>query len=235
MQLELAWQDADHLRRGLEEAAGAPIHLVLTDNTSSIMSYKHKGNRIELRLHRMFLHASPEVVRATGQWIQSGRRRRAARVVDEFIAKHHHHIREARPNRIRVRTEGEFHDIKRYFDEVNAEHFDDAIDAAITWGKMPARRPRRSIRFGTYTFEDKLIRIHPLLDQAFVPQYVVRYVVFHEMLHAAMGIEETASGRRRAHTPAFNRAERAYPEFDRANAWIEAPANLRRLLGRRFV
>ncbi len=232
MQLEMAWQDEDRLRRDIEAQSGVAIDLVITNNTSSIITMRPRRGRFELRLHRMFLHAGPDVVRALGTWLQSGRRRRAGRVIDEFISKHQHQL-EAAPRRVRLRTEGEFHDLRVIFDDVNGEHFDGRIDAAITWGRMPSRRPRRSIRFGSYTAQDHLIRMHPLLDQAFVPHYVVRYIVFHEMLHADLGAEESPSGRRRVHTPEFNRIERTYPEFERANEWIESPRNLRKLLSRR--
>ena len=232
MQLELAWQDEDRLRRDIEAHARMSIDLVLTNNTSSIITLKPRGKRYELRIHRMFLHAGPDVVRALGQWIQAGRRRRAGKVIDDFI-KHHQHQLEPSTKRIRLRTQGKHHDLKAIFDDVNTEHFDGAIDAAITWGRMPSKRPRRSIRFGSYTAQDHLIRMHPLLDQPFVPHYVVRYIVFHEMLHAHLGAEESPSGRRCVHTPEFYRIERAYREFDRANEWIETPANLRKLLNRR--
>ena len=95
---------------------------------------------------------------------------------------------------------------------------------------MPTQRRRRSIRFGSYTPVDELIRIHPYLDQAFVPEFFVRYIVFHEMLHAHMGIEETPNGRRRIHPPAFRRREEEYGDYDRAVAWMNDESNLRRLL-----
>ena len=92
------------------------------------------------------------------------------------------------------------------------------------------RRRRRSIRFGSYSPGPRLIRIHPLLDQDFVPRYFVRYIVFHEMLHAHLGLVESPSGRTLSHTHEFNQIERAYPDFHRAEAWQRNSANLRKLL-----
>ena len=108
-------------------------------------------------------------------------------------------------------------------------HFANGVTAAITWGRMPILgKRRRAIRFGAYFSRGNIIRIHPLLDQAFVPEYFVRYVVFHEMLHAAMETRATGSGRRRVHGGEFKRRERAYPDYDRAIAW--ETANLKKLL-----
>ena len=120
--------------------------------------------------------------------------------------------------------------MNRYFEEVNRAEFDSSIDAPITWGRLPTVRRRRSIRLGSYSADDHLIRIHPHLDQAFVPEYFVRYIVFHEMLHAHLGIETGPTGRRRIHTREFNVRERAYADFARAVAWQDDPANLNRML-----
>ena len=88
-------------------------------------------------------------------------------------------------------------------------------------------RRRRSIRLGTYSFDERLIRVHPKLDEAWVPHFFVRFIVFHEMLHHVEPARETRS-RTEFHTPAFRARERAYPEYERSIAWERA--NLRQLL-----
>ena len=119
------------------------------------------------------------------------------------------------------------------FDTLNEQEFDGKVKARITWGRMPSRksrRMRRSIRFGSYMRSQDIIRIHPLLDQQFVPDYFVRYIVFHEMLHAALDEEKTESGRRRVHSKTFNDREQQYTDFERAEAWQNNDVNLVRLL-----
>ena len=63
-----------------------------------------------------------------------------------------------------------------------------------------------------------------------MPRYFVRYIIFHEMLHAFLDIDESASGRRSIHPPRFKRMEKAYPDYGRALAWMENPRHLNRLL-----
>ena len=59
-----------------------------------------------------------------------------------------------------------------------------AFAAAITWGARTGRPKRRnSIKMGSYSVEDRLIRIHRSLDRVFVPRFFVAWIVFHEMLH----------------------------------------------------
>jgi hypothetical protein len=64
-----------------------------------------------------------------------------------------------------------------------------------------------------------VIRIHPLLDQPFVPRWFLEYVLYHEMLHSVVPDEVDSAGRRRIHTAKFYRRERAFPRYRRARRW----------------
>ncbi len=232
-QLELGWRDEDSLRTELEERTGLRIRLVVTDNTSTVMSVKHdrSDRSAVLRVHHMFLGAAPEIVGALATWLRQPGRRTSGTKIDQFIRENNHLIRERKPRVQSMVTLGRFFDLRALFAEVNQEHFDGTVTAGICWGRYPStRRRRRSIRFGSYSPGPHLIRVHPLLDQEFVPRYFVRYIVFHEMLHARLGLVESASGRTLSHTREFNRVERAYAGFQRAEAWQRNAANLRKLL-----
>jgi hypothetical protein len=233
VQLEFVWRDEESLRAELEERTGLQVQLVVTDNTATVLSVRHddSGRGALLRLHHMFLGASPQIMKALSTWmLQPGRRSSGAKI-DQFIRDNHHLIRERKPRVERMVTRGRCHSLRPLYEEVNRDHFDGAVTAAIGWGRYPTTRRRRSIRFGSYSPDPDVIRIHPLLDQDFVPRYFVRYIVFHEMLHAYLGLAESPSGRRTLyHTREFNEIERAYPDFHRAEAWQRNPVNLRRLL-----
>lgn len=234
IQLEFPWRDEAALRAELETRSGLRLHLTVTDNTSTVMSVKHDraGGSVKVRVHHMFLAAPSQVVHALAAWIQSPRARKSDGILSRFVRENTHHMRTWGRRPQTPVTHGCHFDLKALYDAINRENFDNAVDAAITWGRMPGARRRRSIRFGCYCPHENLIRIHPLLDQDFVPQYFVRYIVFHEMLHALLGTGDSASGRRRVHTAAFRRRERAHPDYARATAWEKRPANLKRLLRR---
>jgi hypothetical protein len=232
IQLDLPAWDERALSECLRELCAARIDLCLTDNGSTMMSFRPGTLRrpAQLRVHRMFAGAPPEVVEALAHWAMGRRRRAVCQLLDDFIAANHHQVRR-RPVAVeKLETVGAHHDLQAYYDVVNVTQFAGDIDAPITWGRLPSLRRRRSIRLGSYTPDDPLIRIHPHLDQDFVPDFFVRYIVFHEMLHAQLGVEAAPSGRRCIHTREFNRRERDYPEYARAIAWHDDPANLRRLL-----
>ena len=73
---------------------------------------------------------------------------------------------------------------------------------------------------GLYLIDEQLIRIHPALDQAFVPRYFVEWVVYHEMLHHVIPMP-MVNGRRVYHSPEFRARERDYADFERAREWEE--------------
>ena len=230
--LTTAQERADALHQMLCEATGVDIRLRITNNSSTMMSlrFEQSGGRAVVGLHHMFLDAPEPVRKALGTWILRPRTKNSGKKLEAFIAERRHLIAKRSQRQAVCRTQGQFVDLQRLYDGVNAGEFENKVDTPITWGKMPTQRRRRSIRFGSFTPGDNLIRIHPYLDQAFVPEFFVRYIVFHEMLHAFMGIEEGPTGRRRIHPPAFRRREECYADYDRALKWMNNESNLRRLL-----
>lgn len=134
----------------------------------------------------------------------------------------------------RLRTRGRAVDLSPLVAELNERFFEGALTAAITWGRRRPRRRRRrrrtnriSLQLGSYNQDQDLVRVHPALDQPWVPRFVLEAVIYHELLHAAMPPTVT-DGRRRLHTPEFRRRERLYPRLDEANAWVRE--NLQRLI-----
>jgi len=226
-------RQADALWNELTLRTGLAVQLHITNNRSTMMSirYAHNDTVARVSLHHMFLTAPPRVRTALVAWVKNPRVKAAGETLNAFIRERRHQVAPAAPRRVHITTRGRNHDLRRLFDAVNAAHFDGAVKARITWGRMTKLGQRRHIRFGSFQPGEDLIRIHPLLDQPFVPEFYIRFVVFHEMLHAHLGIEELPSGRRSMHGKAFRQREKAYPDYDRATQWEQDPANMKRLLG----
>jgi len=129
--------------------------------------------------------------------------------------------RDSAQRRLRLQTHGLHHDLRALFDGLNSRYFRGQICAGITWGRRRASglpRSHRSVKMGSYAVEDRLIRIHPLLDRPFVPRYYVEWIIYHEMLHERHPIRVQA-GRRCFHPPAFLAEEMLFEDFDRASRW----------------
>jgi predicted metal-dependent hydrolase len=208
---------------------GKTLELRLTNNHYSMISVRRKPDGYRLRLHRMFVGAEPRTVRALARYVVHNDRR-ASTLLGDYIERHQHIIRQQkrRPRQMNLRTDGRYHDLQAIFDRLNAAHFARGLEARITWGPVTSRgRRRRSIKMGSFAVEDRIIRIHPALDQDCVPDYFVAWIVFHEMLHGKHEVKRE-NGRRRFHSAAFLAEERTFPEYERACAWEKA--NLDRLL-----
>ena len=126
-------------------------------------------------------------------------------------------------------SEGRWFDLRAIFDRLNARYFRNRLrNYTIVWGRRRRERPTTYIVFGTIQEEDRLIRIHPLLDRQFVPQWYLEYVVFHEMLHAVVPDRYDSAGRRIVHHEGFLKKERRYRHYRRSREWEEE--NLGRFL-----
>jgi predicted metal-dependent hydrolase len=127
-----------------------------------------------------------------------------------------------------LRTHGRVHDLGAIFDRLNQRYFEGKHGARITWGPLRRHDQQRSIKVGSYSLEDRLIRVHPALDHEMVPGYFLEWIVFHEMLHGKHAIRQLG-GRRCFHPPEFSHEERQFPDYRRARLWEKA--NMDRLLG----
>jgi len=218
---------AEELQTFLSAQSGQPVKLVVTDNRWSLLSLRRAPwEPVVVRVARLFLEAPAEVWRAIAVCVRRrdhGAWRRIRQFVNQATASRSLPPGTAPKRLPRIVTRGRVHDLAPIAAEVNARHFGGAVTAAITWGRATRRRGRRRITFGTYHHARRLIRIHPRLDDARVPEFFLRAIVFHEMLHAALGTDgDTAPrlhGRRIIHSPEFRRREREFPDSARARAW----------------
>jgi hypothetical protein len=227
---EVAVHKAESLARDLSRELGLPVRLSVTDNRSTMISFRRAPAALRLRLHHMFLDAPEPVVRAVADYAGRGQRR-AGRVLDDFIRREQPRIRQERDaNDEHFTPEGQYFHLDEIRDRLNERFFQGGVRATIGWGRAPGRRRRKSIRLGVYDHQTREIRIHPALDHPEVPRFFVEFIVFHEMLHQLFP-SSNGPGRRVHHPRAFRDRERAYPLYEAAIAWERE--NLRALLHRK--
>ena len=198
------------------------VQVTLTDNRYTMISVRRipKEKRYEVRLHHMFADADPVITRALARYIADNDAD-ASRVLGDFIDDNSGHVkgRARRTPPTLILTAGEFYDLREIYDELNARYFENKIDAAITWGARTGRPKRRnSIKMGSYSVEDRLIRIHRSLDRSFVPRFFVAWIVFHEMLHQVHDIR-VKNGRREFHSKEFLADEAHFEHYEESRMW----------------
>jgi hypothetical protein len=220
----------DLLRRLNRFAGGRLRSLALTDNRRTILSVRapRPGERTQLvlRIHHSFVSAPEEVLRAVAAFVESKRGSDRARQALGIIREHFsRHRTTERARRAVLRPQGTALDLREIVDDLNRRYFEGRLAVNVTWGRSSAgacrRRPRTSsLQLGSYSYEDKLVRVHRVLDDPSVPRYVVEAVVYHELLHADMP-PVVKNGRRQFHTPEFRERERRYRHLARADRWIK--------------
>lgn len=106
---------------------------------------------------------------------------------------------------------GAYHDLSAAFDRVNTAFFNSQMPRPhLTWSRVFTGR-----KFGHYDSIRDTVMISSTLDQRTVEPFVVDSVLYHELLHKAMGAR-TVNGRRYVHTREFHDAERRFPRHQEA-------------------
>ena len=109
---------------------------------------------------------------------------------------------------------GRYHHLRQSFNRVNRRYFNNDIKGlTLTWG----RAGRRTL--GHYDHAKKTIVISSLLDSPHVPNYVLDYIMYHEMLHHVLRAHYR-NGRRVIHSREFREMEKNFSQYKRAKKMI---------------
>ena len=194
------------------------MSLTITDNSTNMISVKTNGNLISIRMHRMFLEAGDGVIREIAAFVRS--KKGSTPLIRDFIRKNRKVAEdlERRCRRTALRTRGNYHDLEELFVLVNGQYFGGKIRAAISWGKRIPRKAVRKLTLGSYSQQTNTIWINPVLDRKNIPRYVVKFIVYHEMLHCRIPSVQK-NGRRIVHSREFRERERLFEHYDRVMSW----------------
>jgi len=136
-------------------------------------------------------------------------------------------VRRHRGRRQHTGPQGHAHNLEAIFQRIKGEYFSGRLRVTdLGWSTRAWRR-----QLGVFDSGMRHIVINHRLDRPSVPDYVVAYVVYHEMLHLqrwAQSAQRTAGARSVAgercrmglHTPEFRRAERRFREFAQARRFL---------------
>jgi hypothetical protein len=104
-------------------------------------------------------------------------------------------------------------DLAACFERVNAAYFGGRLARPrLTWNRVFTGR-----KFGHFDGLGDTVLISCTLDRADLPEYVLDFVMYHELLHKDLGIDRR-NGRAAAHTPEFRARERRFKRYAEADA-----------------
>jgi len=216
------------LVRRLQTWIKEPVKVIFTENRVNLISVTSSKRVLRLRVHKMFAFADEEVHRDLAAFIQ-GKKRSKKSSLDDYIDQNSHlyQVQKRKKTKIRIRVKGQWFNLRSMFKKLNRGYFDGTVDCRITWGNMPTLKRRSSIRLGSYVEDDRLIRIHPLLDQEKVPELYLESVVYHEMIHAHLR-QSGEDDQGVKHTDEFRAWEKKFSHNKFAKDWEKK--NIQKLL-----
>ncbi len=219
-------ESAASLEDKLSAEVGAKVRVTLTQNRRVLVSVRALDTRsVAMRLHKVFTAAGPgelgALARCAGAALNRSRVEPGVNALLRafVVANQESFVAHATPRAVSLVSRGAVYDLEAVLCRVFEEDVGQPLPLRIGWGtpRRYRRRPR-SLRLGSYHPLQSLIRIHPILDQVQVPEYFVRFVVFHEVLHHLIP-PVNSGGRALVHSRAFRERERAHPDYARAIAW----------------
>ncbi len=112
---------------------------------------------------------------------------------------------------------GQHYDLQRVFARVNAQYFAGQMPQPhLRWSRDITERI-----MGTYQQRSDTVMISQTLDDPHVPEFVIDFVMYHELLHKQFG-SRMHNGRRQVHFAEFKAAEKQYPRMKEAEAFLNA-------------
>lgn len=138
-----------------------------------------------------------------------------AYVSGESVRQQTRHVQATRGRKQLTSPAGRAFNLVPLFEALNAAYFQGQLRVRhLAWSR---RRSRTAL--GHYDSIHDAIVINRRLDHASVPQFVLEYVLYHEMLHAHLR-DDSCRGRRRLHHRSFREAEKKFCQYAQAVQFI---------------
>lgn len=132
------------------------------------------------------------------------------------ITRKAHLVRQMRGRKRLHSPRGHVYDLDAIFEKLNAQFFHGLMARPrMSWSPTKTRRI-----LGHYDPAHNAIIISRIFDHHATPQYVIEYIVYHEMLHLKHPVRLKGS-RRCVHSAEFQADEKVFPRLDEANAFLK--------------
>jgi hypothetical protein len=124
-------------------------------------------------------------------------------------------LRQRRARKTEHCPAGAHHDLGPLFARLNRRYFDDTLPTPrLGWSSRVWRT-----QLGCFDPALEQIVINRQLDRNTVPEYVVAYVLYHEMLHLKHPMR-FARCRRESHSPKFKKEEKRFVDYQQAMKFL---------------
>lgn len=123
------------------------------------------------------------------------------------------HIRGISLNKLQnLKTKGRKYNLKEIFDYLNLLYFNNELKSFVRWGQKGTKTSYQTWYQLNESEKVSMITIASLYNHPDIPEYAIKSVMFHEMLHIAVP-PYIKNSRRVVHGREFNEAQKRNPDL----------------------
>lgn len=201
------------------DATPAPL-IFLYPYTEGRSTVRLDAGRIRFQLNSAFAEASEDAVRGiTGILLARLERVREEKLPEPWRRASRAFLAERPPTatgRKHIEPVGAHRSLLESYLRVS-------LDLGLVLPQVPRLSWSRTVsghRFGHWDADHNVVVISQILDDPEVPEFVLDYVVHHELLHILHPVRMGSGSRRIVHSAAFRRDERKFPRCKEGEAWM---------------
>ncbi|MBD2441029.1 M48 family metallopeptidase [Nostoc sp. FACHB-110] len=194
--------------------------MIAFTNLAGLYQGKRSNKIVDIKINEGFIYAPEEVLQALVQCSIFGKNQPNTQLIRAFAAAEDYSavlldldlIAEV----IAENPQGKFYNLNQLFDKLNSEYFAaKLLKPRLTWSQIKTYR-----KFGHYEPARDRVVLSMSLDSAKVPEFVVEFVLYHELLHKHHGTK-WVNGKRMVHTSEFRLDERKFKLYQQADSWLK--------------
>ena len=194
--------------------------------SSLVLTIRRREEIVYVRFSDLLKRAPLEVFEGAAALILSRMyRKRAPRALvqtyfayarSDRVRKRIDQMRSRRVRRVSTLAQGRHHDLSTLFEQLNQQYFAGGLRRPhIGWSTRSWRR-----QFGCYDPGPNQIVLNRRMDRPGVPQFVVEYVLYHEMLHVKHPTRRSGCSLL-SHSPEFRAEEKRFVHFTIARKFLD--------------
>lgn len=194
--------------------------------SSLVLTIRRRQESVYVRFSDLLQRAPSEVLEGAAALILSRMYRRKAprALVQQYLEYARsdrvrgqiNRVRSRRVRRVPTLAQGRHHDLAALFERLNQQYFDGELHRPhIAWSTRSWRR-----QFGCYDPGPNQIVLNRRMDRPGIPQFVVEYVLYHEMLHVKHPTRRSGCSLL-SHSPEFRSEEKRFAQFTIARKFLD--------------
>jgi hypothetical protein len=191
---------------------------------SNLYKFRTINNLTTLNISESFIHSSNQVLTAVLQTALHQKNATASEIIRKFsLSEECSDVLLELDLITQIATEtaqGNIYNLDHLFSSINHQYFAGTMSKPrLMWSNILSHR-----KLGHYERTRDRIVISKILDHERIPQYLIEFILYHELLHKHHGIQ-WLNGKCMVHTPEFKRSERKFGQFQEAETFLQQMVN----------